>query len=162
MKAQTVSTEAPGRAPQVRLHGFALISGIGWLIDFGLFTLLAYGGVDLFLANLIGAATAVTFVFVTARRFIFRDLKRPLAHAIAAYVLWNLFAVLLASIAVDRVAELLSSSGLVSDALAAFPAGWATASRIVPPLAKILVTPVTMYANYVAMGVITERRFSFI
>jgi putative flippase GtrA len=162
VKTPTVSTEAPGGAPPVRLHGFALISGIGWLIDFGLFTLLAYGGVDLFLANLAGAATAVTFVFVAARRFIFRDLKRPLASAVTAYVLWNLFAVLLASIAVDRVADLLSSSRLVGDVIESLSAGWATAGRIVPPLAKILVTPATMYANYVAMGVITERRFSFI
>ena len=146
----------------MRLHGFALISGIGWLMDFGLFTLLAYSGVDLFLANLIGATAAVTFVFVTARRMIFRDLKRPLASAITAYVLWNLFAVLLASIAVDQLAELLSSSRLVSDLLASLSPDWAKGPRIVPPLAKILVTPATMYANFVAMGVIIERRFSFI
>ncbi|HEX8513074.1 MAG TPA: GtrA family protein [Allosphingosinicella sp.] len=147
---------------KVRLHGFALISGLGWLMDFGLFTILAHNGLDLFIANILGATAAVAFVFVTARRLIFRNLKRPLAAAIAAYVLWNFVAILLASAAIDSLAALLLSSGILSGMVVSASSGWFTLAQIVPPAAKILVTPLTMYSNYVAMGVIIERRFSFI
>ena len=149
--------------PPVRVHAFALISGIGWLIDFTLFNLLAIAGVSLFLANLVGAGVAVSLVFVAGRRFIFRDSRTALPLAIAAYVAWNIAAILLASQAVAMLglllaqatilmpaAHVLSSLGLALDPL-----------YLVPACAKIAVTPVTMYLNYLAMGVIIEQRIRF-
>ena len=32
---------------------------------------------------------------------------------------------------------------------------------LVPPIAKVAVTPVTMYLNYLAMGIIIEQRIRF-
>ncbi|KHL25877.1 hypothetical protein PK98_04620 [Croceibacterium mercuriale] len=147
----------------VRVHAFALISGIGWLIDFTLFNLLAATGVSLFLANLVGAGVAVSLVFVAGRRFIFRDSRTALPVAIAAYIAWNVAAILLASQAVAvlgqwlatpalmvRAGNILGSLGLTLDPL-----------YLVPPIAKVAVTPVTMYLNYLAMGIIIEQRIRF-
>lgn len=150
------------RAP-VRVHAFALISGIGWLIDFTLFNLLAAAGVSLFLANLVGAGVAVSLVFVAGRRFIFRDSRTALPLAIAAYIAWNVAAILLASQVVAMVGLLLVDPAIM------IPAGNALGSLglpldplyLVPPFAKVAVTPVTMYLNYLAMGIIIEQRIRF-
>ena len=148
----------------VRIHGFALYSGIGWLGDFSLFTLLAYAGVNLYAANMAGATCAVTFVFVATRKRIFLHSRTPYRAALAAYLAWNVVAILLASLAVGLIGRLLLWPAVVEPVgrlLALAHLGF-DPRRLVPPAAKIAVTPVTMYFNYLAMGVINERRFSFI
>lgn len=147
----------------VRLHRFAILSGVGWLLDFGLFNLLAWSGADLFVANVSGATLGVGWVFLTARAFIFQSRRTSLAGAVAGYVAWNVVAILAASAAVDLLggwlgatrwmpaaSAMLRDRGLAVDAVA-----------LAAPFAKIAITPFTMYANYVMMGVITERRLQF-
>ena len=146
-------------APGVRVHGFALLSGLGWLIDFAVFNALAWSGVPLFGANCVGAVCGVSFVFVTARRFIFRDVDRPLAQAVAMYAAWNGLAIIAASWAVAWVAGLIAPLVAWGVDLVGLPMAPAA---LVPPAAKIAVTPVTMYLNYVAMGAIVERRLSLL
>lgn len=147
----------------VRLHAFALISGIGWIIDFCLFNLLALAGMSLLLANIIGAGCAVSFVFVTGRRFIFRDVQGSVWAAIAAYAAWNIVAILLASAAIAFLGRMLSTPEVLALARRAM---CSAGVRIDPellaaPASKIALTPVTMYCNYVAMGMIIERRIHF-
>lgn len=43
---------------------FAVVSGLGWLIDFSIFALLNSLGFPVWLANIVGATTAVLFVFL--------------------------------------------------------------------------------------------------
>jgi putative flippase GtrA len=149
--------------PPARVHAFALISGIGWLIDFALFNLLAATGMSLFLANLVGAGVAVSLVFVAGQRFIFRDSRTSLPFAIAAYIAWNIAAILLASQAVAVLGQLLAAPALMVRARNALSSlGLALDPLyLVPPLAKVAVTPVTMYLNYLAMGIIIEQRIRF-
>jgi len=149
--------------PAVRVHAFALISAIGWLIDFTIFNLLVVAGSALFAANLAGAGVAVSLVFVAGRRFIFRDARTPLPTAVTAYVVWNVIAVLLASWAVDLLGRLLAMphvTGTVQHAVGDLGLSIQPV-YLIAPVAKVAVTPVTMYLNYLAMGMIIERRLRF-
>lgn len=143
-----------------RVHTFALISGIGWVIDFITFYVLVLLGTSMFTANLIGAAVAVTLVFFAGRHFIFRNSRTRLPVAIAAYVVWNVVAIFLASLAIAAIGRLLESPDIVA---------WVQTTLnglglplepmyLIAPVAKIAVTPITMYFNYVAMGLIIERQ----
>lgn len=162
MPKPTSEAQLSGPAPKglVRLHGFALVSGIGWLIDFALFTSLAWAGIDLFKANLVGATCAVTFVFISGRRFIFYNARTRLSAAIAGYALWNVAAIFLASLAVDAIARLLSLPCVMVNAQSAFAITGieSNPTKLVAPVAKILITPITMYCNFVVTGLIIERR----
>lgn len=144
-----------------RLNGFALLSGLGWLIDFSAFNLLTLAHVPVFAANLVGASLGVSFVFVTGRRFIFRDTRTRLSHAIALYALWNLVAILAASFCVAAIAHLLGTEA-ARQLAARLPAIGPYWMVLVPPIAKMAFTPVTMYANFVVMGLIIERRLHFV
>lgn len=150
-------------AARVRLHRFAVLSGIGWLLDFGLFNLLAWSGVKLFVANMSGATLGVSWVFLTARALIFQSRRTSLAAAMAGYVVWNTIAIVAASAAVDLLGGWLDATRWMPALSAMLGAGGLTvdATALPAPLAKIAVTPFTMYANYVMMGVITERRLQF-
>ena len=84
------------------------------------------------------------------------------------YVLWNVVAITAASYLLKLIAAGLATLDL--DAIVAM-AGAAVGRAIALPVphhvlianaAKILVTPFTMYANFVAIGYIIERRFSFV
>jgi len=114
----------------------------------------------MFLANLVGAAVAVSLVFVAGRRLIFKDSRTTLPIAIALYVGWNIIAIIAASAAVAGVARLLASPAVLERSDLAFSAiGLPLQSMyLVAPAAKVAVTPFTMYFNYVAMGMIIERR----
>ena len=145
------------------VHRFALLSGIGWLLDFSVFNMLAWAGLNLFAANVIGATTGVTWVFVTARKFIFRSRVTSLRAAIIGYAAWNVVGILLASAAIEVIGHGLAQPGGLPRLAEVAPwfAGIIDPRRLAAPLAKILVTPFTMYANFVMMGLITERRLSF-
>lgn len=147
-----------------RLSWFTVVSGLGWCLDFTIFSVLVARGVPGFAANCISAATAVTFVFFCARRWIFRDHVGSMAAAVAKYVAWNVVAISMASVliwlagaAIARL-DLHLAIGLTQRFL---PAPL-SAPQIALNLAKILVTPVTMYLNFLAMGYIVERRVSFV
>ncbi len=148
----------------VRLHGFALYSGLGWLLDFAIFNLLASAGTSLFAANTISATCAVAFVFVVTRRRIFRRSRTAYRPALAAYLGWNVVAIGLASLAVGLIGRCLLSPAILEPTgrlLGSIHPG-VDARWLMPSAAKIAVTPMTMYLNYLAMGVINERRFSFL
>lgn len=155
-----VEGQAGGDRPtpaETRVHRFAILSGLGWLIDFTTFNILAWFGVSLFLANLLGASMGVSWVFVTARATIFRSRTVPLRRAVTGYLVWNAVAIMVASFAVATIGHVLAQ---VADAWVPSVAGIAT-RPLAAPAAKIVVTPLTMYCNYVAMGLIVERRLSW-
>lgn len=145
---------------RAKLPGFALLSGTGWVIDFTLFNVLIAAGVPIFWANLCGATCGVSFVFLTGRRFIFRDVRTSLRTAILCYAAWNVAAILLMSVAIAALGHALAGPwvmGLVDRLLHAVGVSL-NATPLMPMLAKIALTPVSMYLNFVAMGLIIERR----
>lgn len=105
--------------------------------------LLVTAGVHLFSANAIGAFTAVTFVFFLARSEVFKNAPaHSLRRAITLYWIWQVVAITAASGLIVVVKLILTM----------LMAGWLDAYLFVAdPLAKIMITPATLVANYLFM-----------
>lgn len=116
---------------------FGVISGLGWLIDFSLFYALVRLDVAPFLANLVGAGVAVTFVFFSSVKRVFQYEGHYLLAKLVAYICYQVVAVAIASAVIDLIAR---------------------HTGVAPLLAKILVTPFTFYANFQFMSYITTGR----
>lgn len=119
------------------LLSFGVISGLGWLIDFSIFSALTWSGVPVWAANMAGAATAVLFVFFASVRRVFRYQGGYLLGKLAAYAIYQVVAIILASLLIDALA-------------------WGL--KINPVLSKILVTPLTFYTNFQFMSFITTGK----
>lgn len=151
-----------GGAGTLRLHRFTIISGIGWLLDLSVMSLLVWAGLEVFAANLIGATLAITFVFFAAQNRIFINEGGFLYGKFAAYALFQSMAVPLASLAIHALNGVLVASGWVeAGVLAVMPSLLAMVPVATAILAKGLVTPATLYGNFVFMGWLLERRLSF-
>lgn len=111
---------------------FGVVSGIGWLIDFGIMATLTHAlGVRPLWANIAGASVAVTFVFFTSIYRVFIAEHRFLIGKFLVYCLYQVAAVSAASWLIDYLTLRL---------------------EIDPVLAKVLVTPATFYANFLFMA----------
>ena len=148
----------------LRISSFTLFSGVGWCLDFSLFNYLVSIGYPYLTSNLISASIAVTFVFLTSRKWVFRNHVGSLKVVTLQYIIWNIFAITAASKLLGAVASFLETIDLRQISQLFF---WLTGEHLaerslVSNLAKVLVTPFTMYANFVAMGYIIERRLSFL
>ena len=84
-----------------RIVSFAGVSGAGLGLDYLIYTLLCSGGMRPGWANLISAATAVTFVFVVSVRRIFTGGDGRMSRLFGTYVAYQIVAVGLASYAVE-------------------------------------------------------------
>lgn len=113
---------------------FGVISGLGWMIDFSIFVALGALGFIPGVANGIAATVAVTFVYFSSLRPIFKYEGHYMMRKLMSYWLYQLIAVALASIAVNFLAD----AGLHS------------------VLAKIVVTPFTFLANFLFMRWLAE------
>ncbi len=118
-----------------RVLAFGVVSGLGWLLDFGIFTALLSAGATPFLANAAGAACAVTWVYAASVRRVFRYHGRFLVAKFLLYALWQVVGVSAASWGVDRLVH---------------------AGGLTPIWAKIAVTPLTFAANYLFMAWLTR------
>lgn len=155
-------TPAAAKDPalSVRLPRFAVISGLGWLLDVSVLLSLVTLGTDVLVANMIGAWLAVSFVFVAAQRAVFLRARAGVARLYLSYLVWHAVMILAASVAIDQAAAVIAACGPLPEgtpgcALAANP-------TVAAGLAKIVVTPVTLYANYVFMGWLLEARVSWL
>lgn len=135
-----MSASHPASARRLRalagsILGFAVVSGLGLLIDLGLFLGLTRWGLEPGPANLASASAAVTFVYFVATRRVFDYAGRFLVPLFLVYLAYHGLAIALASAAV---------------VLLAGPFG--------PLAAKLLVLPATFSANYVFMSFLTRSR----
>lgn len=119
---------------------FGVISGAGWLIDFSLFSFLGLLGTPVWLANIIGATTAVVCVFFISVHRVFEYQGHYLMRKLFCYIAYQAVAILVASLLIDTLAA------------------W---FDLLPVVAKILVTPLTFYANFQAMSLITTGQWRF-
>ncbi len=108
---------------------FGMISGIGWLIDFSIFTFLCNVGMIPGYANGIAATVAVTFVYFSSLRPIFKYRGSYVFRKLLTYWTYQVVAVAAASLAVNLISSL----------------------EVHPVIAKIIVTPFTFVANYLFM-----------
>ena len=120
---------------------FGVISGAGWLIDFCLFVSLGWLGVPVWAANMVGASVAVLFVFFASVRHVFEYKEHYLVGKLVTYIIYQAIAILAASLLIDGLTQ------------------W---FDVVSVLSKIIVTPLTFYANFLFMSFITTGKFRFI
>ena len=154
-------TQTPQPKPEILVTRFAVISGVGWLIDFSLFNVLVRTGMAPGRANLVSAGLAVLFVFITSRRHLFAGALRPIGQAMGLYIAYNIIAVALASLLVGALSHV-ATTLLVNSCPALHLAACQRMGGLGPALAKIAVTPATMYANFVASAFINMKRFRFV
>src|SRR3954447_18322047 len=88
-------------ANQSRLFWFAVVSGTGWIIDFGVFYLLVAVENPTALSNVVSATVAVTFVFFTSTSSIFRSTNGFILYKFFAYLIYQAAAILAASWAIQ-------------------------------------------------------------
>lgn len=131
----------------VQFFGFIGISGVGWLIDFTIYTVLtSFTGIPVSFANIISSFPAITLVFLVSTRKIFSGEGRtPVWVRYIIYVLYQIVLVSLVSVLAGKLAGWLP--GILPDGLDGI-------SKI---LAKIIITPVTMTVNFLVMKLMTEK-----
>ncbi len=118
---------------------FAGVSGVGWLIDFTIFTSLTLNGAHPGLANFASSCAGVSFVYFMSVRRIFLYQGR---------FLWLKWIVYLAF-----QATLIGCVSLVIT--------WASARFPLPPYVfKVAVTPFTLAINFLFMKALTSRAFA--
>lgn len=126
---------------------FATVSGTGWLIDVVLTVALVHFGSPPFFASLVGSVVAVTFVYIVSLRAVFTIDGRLGARAFPLYVIWQVFSISVSAVLVAVLAH------LIAPWLAAVSPE-ASLIEITDPLpvasglAKALVTPITLAANF--------------
>ena len=126
---------------------FLLCSGIGWLIDFGIYWLLtSQFGFPVTGANYISSIPAITFVFFVSTRKTFLCRPDGLSKA-AKYVIYVVYQLLLLT-AVSVLAGWLHP--ILQEALPAF-------QDYAKLLSKVCITPITMICNFFVLRMIAEK-----
>lgn len=140
-----------------RFAGFALISGIGWSLDFMVMAGLAQLGVPIFWANMIGAFCAVTLVFFASNYCIFRNTKgRSTLFLLTAYWVWQVVAITAASALIATISSILIELWPQDHA---FLLGTELRPEAISGMAsKALVTPATLIANFLFLHLLMETR----
>lgn len=125
------------------------VSGIGWLIDMSIFTILtSFFSVSEVIANIISSFAAITFVYSVSTKKLFqnRDKSLNLKKKYILYILYQIIVVSVASLAIGGISCLIEKN-LQIEIILKF-------SKIV---AKIIVTPFTMILNFLFMKFLIER-----
>lgn len=128
---------------------FTVISGIGWLIDFFVYTCLSiYVNIPVTIANMISSLPAITFVFCFATSKIFAAKKSRVSLKFK-YCIYLAYQVVLVMI-VSMVAGWMYAFGVeilnqVMD------------TAYLKVGVKCLITPITMCCNFIFMKIILER-----
>ena len=125
----------------IQAFKFFGLSGLGWIIDMCIFSLLTYFSVYTILANIISSFVAVTFVYLTSTKNIFVNMnnKFNIKKKYVVYVLYQVIIVLISSTIINLIAKDLTGSNIEL---------FVNYSKI---LAKIIVTPFTMVTNFMFM-----------
>lgn len=126
---------------------FIGISGIGWILDFVIYTLLTSAAhLPVALSNYISTIPAITLVFFVSTRKLF--VCRPDGLSLRAkYVLYVVYQLLL----VTGVSFLAQWLAVALPLLLPFLSGFAKLA------AKILITPVTMVCNFFVLKYLAEK-----
>ncbi len=126
---------------------FVGVSGIGWLLDFTVYTLLGIWFPHPEINNMISSMIGVTFVFIFSTKKIFHhDGKLSLKWKYVIYVVYQLILIFL-------ISKLL---GLVNGWILQYVT-WGLILRFSTIVAKIVVTPITMVVNFFVMKGLVEK-----
>lgn len=126
---------------------FVGLSGIGWLLDFAVYTILSTCVSNLAAANMISSLVGASFVFIFSTRFVFQNSHRiPLIWKYCFYIAYQALLILLISLLLAQINTLITTHVSVGIIV--------RASAI---LSKIIVTPITMTLNFFIMKFVIEK-----
>ena len=126
---------------------FVGLSGIGWLLDFTVYTVLSFVLENLAVVNMLSSLCGASFVFLFSTRFVFQNSHRiPLWMKYAVYIIYQLILIWLISLLLAQINVFLVSF-LGSTFLGAF----------CHTLSKIIVTPITMCLNFFVSKFVIEK-----
>ena len=131
----------------IQAAGFVGLSGIGWLLDFGVFAILGHFFSNVTANNFISSWVGVTFVFLFATRKVFQNNSRiGLKWKYAIYLLYQL-------VLISLVSRLLGAvNGLLLDHVRL-----SLIRQFSGIAAKVLITPITMILNFLVMKNLIEK-----
>ena len=123
------------------------LSGIGWLMDVSIYSILSYiFNINVGIANIISSFVAVTFVFTTSTRKIFKNTQSfKLRYKYIAYLIYQVLLITLSSFVI----------AFLKDFIVGLSISWL--NNYVNILVKIIVTPFTMVLNYIVMSLLIEK-----
>jgi putative flippase GtrA len=126
---------------------FIGLSGIGWILDFGTYTGLGLVWNNLVVNNTISSWVGVTFVFIFATRKVFNNVSKiPLKWKYVIYLLYQCILIFLISKLLNKINVILVTNIEIS-----------FVQQFSAIIAKILVTPLTMFLNFLVMKGIIEK-----
>ncbi|WP_089724009.1 GtrA family protein [Candidatus Thiosymbion oneisti] len=124
-----------------RFSAFAFLSGLGWLCDFGTYTLLVKV-IDFppHAANFVSSYVGVTFVWFTSLKSVFGTAGAFRGQFLVTYWVFQFLSISCYSLLLNLVAHFLQAQGAFG-----LPIGQPEI------LAKIIVTPVNLVTNFLFM-----------
>ncbi|ABD79682.1 GtrA family protein [Saccharophagus degradans] len=125
---------------------FALLSGVGWLCDFGVYSLLVLlTDIGSSSANFISSFVGVTFVYFTSLGYVFRRRDQNRKVFLTSYWAWQAASITAYSVALGLlVASLVNVQLLTELGVNIAIAG------------KIIITPINLLTNYMFMKWLTR------
>lgn len=131
----------------VRVIKFVFVSGIGFIIDFTLYSILIrIIDMDIFLLSFLTALAGVTFVFFTSTKKVFETntTRIPLKYKYLIYVIYQTILLLICSKIIVILNGVFSSSSIY------------LVSKYSKELAKLCIPVFTLTINYFVMKKITK------
>lgn len=126
---------------------FIGISGIGWLFDFTIYTVLGLFEDALFINNVISSWVGVTFVFIFSTRTVFKNnSKISLKAKYFIYIVYQCILIFLISKLLNQI-DLFIVSNI----------SYVIVLKFSYLISKIIVTPITMILNFIVMKNIIEK-----
>lgn len=126
---------------------FVGLSGIGWLMDFAVYTALSYVTGNPFLSNICSSVVGASFVFVFSTRFVFQNNSRiPLVVKYCIYIAYQAVLIYFASWLLGEI-----------NAFILTYISWTIITNMSAVVSKIVVTPVTMVLNFFVMKGVIEK-----
>lgn len=129
---------------------FLLTSGMGWIIDFSIYSIITtFLGTNVLYANIISSIPAVTFVFFVSTKKTFSNNSTNVSLKLK-YIIYIVYQLILLFI--------ISSLGQwLFDILITIP--WITniLGRYIKIFIKVIITPITMTINFLVMKGLIEK-----
>lgn len=130
---------------------FLTVSGIGWLIDFGLYTAIGkYTAIPTSWANMISGIPALTFVFCISTRKIFQKTAGRLSIG-TKYVIYFMYQMVLLFL-VSHLCERLFGIFVRN-----IPTEYGIDEIYIKLFSKVCITPITMVCNFIVMKFLSEK-----
>ncbi|WP_455541850.1 GtrA family protein [Intestinibacter sp.] len=138
-----------GASIKERAIKFILVSGIGWVIDFGIYIILTrYLAWNVLYSNFCSAIPSITFVFIVSTKNIFKNKKTKMSLP-TKYIIYFIYQMILISV-VSCIGQQLYDVFINI-------IGIQFILLHLKIFIKIMITPITLIMNFLFMNVLVEK-----